>query len=347
MSVFQSGAKLDTRTEAEKLKDFLQKEVVASAAVVNWIEKVQSAWRKFPIFNQNGSGSCVMQTETKELGIMRWLKDNIYVHFSATHGYQQRINKPEAGMGAVDAREIAKKGITLEVLTPSQNLTDQQMDSAIVEEYKRKVGEIFAVSNYLHLAQKDIDAVASTIQATGKGVMLFFYFKIEEWTEHPKVLFPNLDLNASDTLRHAVCAVDYTLVNGKKCLIIEDSWGSSFGLAGQRVIDEDFFKARNWYAGYLVNFVFDGNIIKPKHTFLTDLEFNKPNPANEVKALQDCLKYEKLFPTNTDSTGFFGAITKKAVQDFQVRYNIANALNPSFGRVGPKTRAKLNEIFST
>lgn len=343
--IFQNGANIDSRPDEAKLKDFKQKEVVASAAPVTWVEKNPQSWRKFPIFNQDGSGSCVAQSEAKELGIMRWLKDHVYVHFSATHIYQQRSNKPQTGMQAWDARNIIRhNGATLEVLTPSQNMTDAQMDGALVEQYKKDVGRVFAVPNALDVVQKNIEQVASTIQATGKGCMVWFYFKIDEWTERPSVKYPTLDLNAGDTLRHSVCAVDYCLVNGKKSLIVEDSWGTSFGMAGQRVIDENFYKARNWYAGYLMNFKFDTNVVKPVHTFNSDLQFGDTKP--DVVALQDCLKYEGLFPSNADSTGYFGAITKKAVQNFQVKYGISNSSSAGFGRVGPKTRAELNEIFS-
>src|SRR3990167_10850265 len=129
MTNFQSGAQIDVRSETEKSKDFKFNEIVAAVNPVNWVEKTQSDWRKFPIFNQDGSGSCVAQTEAKELGVMRFLKDGIYVHFSATDIYQQRSNKPAGGMGAIDARSIVKNsGATLEVLAPSQAMTDGQMD---------------------------------------------------------------------------------------------------------------------------------------------------------------------------------------------------------------------------
>src|SRR3990167_6436993 len=93
-----TGANIDTRSKDEKLKDYEFKEVVASASPVAWSEKPQSAWRKFPIFNQNGSNSCVAQTLAKLLGILYWLKNQLYVHFSATHIYQRRSNKPSGGM---------------------------------------------------------------------------------------------------------------------------------------------------------------------------------------------------------------------------------------------------------
>lgn len=353
-----SGAVIDERPESEKEKDYRFEEIVAAINPVNWIEKSRDQWRKFPIFNQDGSGSCVAQTEAKEMGIMRWLRDKIYVHFSATDIYQRRSNKPAGGMAAVDARNIARKGATLEALVPSQGMNDGQMDSAAIEEYKRKVGEVFAVPNFVALPIKDIDTVASLIQTTGKGVMVWFYFEYREWTDTPQVMNPKLDLYAASTNRHSVTAVDFTLVNGKKALIIEDSWGPTFGLNGQRVITEDFYKARNWYAGYLVNFQFEDQtqplpqpqptpIPKPKYRFTKSLVFGTTNA--DVKALQDILRYEGLFPQNTASTGYYGAITAKGVYQFQVRHKVAPMaeLNALQGRrAGEKTIQKLNALYA-
>lgn len=352
---FSSGAVIDTRPEPEKQKDYKAAEVVASAAPVKWVEKKPSEWRKFPIFNQDGSGSCVAQTEAKELGVMRFLKDGQYVHFSATDIYQQRSNKPSAGMIAVDCRNIAKKGVTLEALVPSQNMSDAQMDAVKIEPYKREVGAVFAVPNYLELPIKDIDAVASVIQETKKAVMVWFFFENREWTDKPVVLNPNLDLYAASTARHSVAAVDFALVDGKKCLIIDDSWGSSYGQAGQRAISEEFYIARNWYASYLINFRFeDPNAPtpnKPRHTFNVNLTWSPtPKYGNaDIIALQDILKYEGLFPANVESTGYYGSITAKAVLAFQRKYQVGSEaeLASLEGKlVGTKTRAKLNQLYS-
>jgi hypothetical protein len=354
MNDFQSGAVLDTRPEAAKLKDFKFEELVSAADPVNWLEKPQDQWRKFPIFNQNGSGSCVAQTEAKELGIMRWLKDGNYVHFSATDIYQRRANKPAGGMGAADARAIVAKGATLEVLSPSQNMTDAQMDSAIVEPYKHEVGNVFSVPNYVEVSAKNIDTVASIIQRTKKGVMVWFYFEYQEWDQRPHVVNTTLDLYAPATARHSITGIDYTLLpGGKRAIIIEDSWGPNAGIGGQRIVDEDFFAARNWYAGYLLNFRFEDQtqpqptpIPKPHHVFNIDLEFSAVVTYNpEVIALQDCLKYEGVFPNNVVSTGYFGAVTKKSVQAFQIKHSITTVDGPGYGRVGPKTRAKLNLLY--
>lgn len=348
MSEIQSGALIDKRPVSEKEKDWKFREVVASADPVNWIEKPQDQWRKFPIFNQNGSGSCVAQTEAKELGIMRYLKDGNYVHFSASDIYQRRANRPESGMNAIDARKIATTGTTLEVLAPSQNLSDPQMDAQEIEPYKREVGKVFSISNYIEDPTKSIDTIASIIQKTQKGVMVWFYFEAQEWREKPVVINHNLDLTNPITLRHSVCAVDYLMLpTGEKALIIEDSWGTSYGMAGQRIIDECFFANRNWYAGHLINFKFDDQspAPRPHHVFLTDLVFNQ-STGSEVVALQECLKYEGLFPQNAESTGYFGGITLKAVKDFQIKHSITGPWDTAgYGRVGPKTRGKLNLIY--
>lgn len=359
---FRSGAAVDSRPEEAKLKDFKVEEIVAAFNPVNWVEKPQDQWRKFPIFNQDGSGSCVAQTEAKELGIMRWLKDKIYIHFSATDIYQRRTNKPASGMNAVDARSIAAKGVTLEDLAPSQGMSDAKMDAAVIEAYKREVGAVFAVPNYVALPTRDIDAIASVIQTTGKGVMVWFYFEYPEWSERPVVGNASLEL-LNATARHSVTAVDFFLLNGKKCLLIEDSWGVATGIGGQRVVDEVFFKARNWYAGYLVNFRFDDQSQpsplpqpqplpnptpgKPKHTFVGILTFGETN--DHIGALQDILKYEGLFPVNTASTGYYGALTARAVLQWQKKWAVApvEELDSLAGRrVGEKTIAKLNEIYA-
>ena len=344
--VLKSGANIDYRPASEKEKDYKIEEFVTSFAPVNWRERPESEWRQFPIFHQDGSGSCVSQSMAKMMGILYWLKNNSYVHFSATDIYRRRSNKPESGMIGVDAFQIARDGVTLEVLVPSQNMTDQQMDSIDVEEYKIEVGKIFKIGNYIFLPTNDIEAVASVIQVTQKPVMVWFYFKYNEWDkEIPEIINQALNVNDDGVGRHSVTAVDFTLYNGKKALIIEDSWGPSSGKGGRRIITEDFFVKRNFFAAYTMNFRFDEKPEKPQYTFNNDLEFNQTN--EEIKILQNVLKYENLFPVNVESTGYFGAVTKKAVGEFQLKYGVVdNVDSPGYGRVGPKTRAKLNELYS-
>ena len=347
------GALIDSRPESEKEKDYRLEEIVASVAPVEWIEKKESEWRKFPIFDQNGSGSCVAQTARKMLGVYCQLKGGGFVPLSASHIYQRRVNRPDGGMIADDCFKIMQKGTTLELFAQSEKLSDSKMDAVVVSEFDAKIGEAFKIGNYVVAGAKDIDLVASLIQQTGKAVMVWFYFKNDEWKAVPEIKYPDLSLTGSSTARHSVAAVDFTLYKGKKALIIDDSWGPNAGNgAGQRIITEDFFKERNWFVAHFMNFSFEENkkddtISKPKYTFTKDLEFSDTYKTDsDVIALQDILKYEGFFPINTDSTGYFGSITKKAVQQFQTKYSIAIPSDPGYGRVGPKTRAKLNELYA-
>lgn len=332
-----TGALQDDRSFADIEKDYLFKEIVANAEIVDWKEKTN--WNKYPIFDQNGSGSCVAQSVAKMLGIIYSKVNNgEYVHFSATHVYQQRSNKPEGGMIGVNALDIARNGITLEDLVPSQKMTDYQMDSVIIPDYKKKVGEIFKVSNYVLLPTQDIDIIASTIQKTGKPVMVWFYFNHDEWTTWPEIK-RELVVYGSNTSRHSVVAVDFFLKNGKKYLVIEDSWGTSYGEKGQRFISEDFFKVRNFFSAYMLNFKFNTQeVLKPILNIQNTLK--KGMQSIEVINLQDILKYLGLFPSNVDSTGYFGSITEKAVKDFQKKYNLIVD-----GIVGQSSINKLKELI--
>lgn len=337
-----TGALLDTRPTYEKEKDYKFEEIVASVNPVNWVEK--TTWRKFPIFNQNGSGSCVAQTMAKLIGVLYWLKNQIYVHFSATHIYQRRCNQGP-GMIGVDAFNIAREGVTLEELVPSQSMTDEQMDSARIESYKEEVGKIFKIGNFVILPVMDIDTIASVIQTTGKAVMTWFYFMTSEWTNEPEIKFPDLKVDGQGVVRHSVTAVDFMIYKGNKCLVIEDSWGTGYGLAGQRIISEDFFKKRNWFAAYPIGFKFDEatDPNKPKYTFTKTLRYSATFFVDQdVKALQDILKYEGLFPSNVDCTGYYGSITSRAVGEFRVKYNL-----PGKSAVvdGPVIE-KLNNLYS-
>lgn len=340
------GAEIDLRSPEEQAKDYSFEETVSASSIeeVDWKEKKESEWRSFPIFNQNGSGSCVAQTMAKILGVMFWLKYQTYIHFSATHIYQRRSNKPNSGMIGINAFQIAQEGTTLEALTPSQNMTDQEMDSVIIEDYKKKVGDVFKIRNYLTITDTgNIDKIASIIQKTGKPVMVWFYFKSKEWTTVPTIKDKSATISNSN--RHSVTAVDFTLYKGEKALIIEDSWGTSYGKAGRRIITEEFFKARNWFSAYAMNFNFEESDKQVKYTFKNEMYFGQTN--NDIAKMQDVLKAEGCFPTNIGSTGYYGNITAKAVYKFQVKYNVASMteLDALAGKVvGPKTLKALNSV---
>lgn len=355
------GALDDTRSAEQKAKDFTFDEIVASAAPVVWKEK--STWRKFPIFNQNGSGSCVAQTMAKLVGILYSEKFKEYVHFSASHLYQRRSNKPQGGMIATNVFDLARESVTLESLAPSQNMSDSQMDAVSVAPVKNEVGKLFKIGNYVTVPVKDIDTVASIIQQTNKGLMVWFYFSLAEWR---KAVPEMLDVNMlkQGALHHSVAAVDFLILSsaqtsdkrfwGKKAIVVEDTAWPETGRSGQRFITEDFFKKRNTFVGYPISFKFDDSLpveTAPRFNFETDLKYNTEVSYASVVALQKILRFEGLFPTNIDCTGIYGAVTAKAVVAYQLKYGLIKAeqvaeFSGVNSAVGPRTRAHLNAKYN-
>ena len=82
--------------------------------------------------------------------------------------------------------------------------------------------------------------------------------------------------------------------------------------------------------------------------------FKKGASNSDVKRLQILLNSDpdtRIANTGVGSPGnetnSFGSLTEKAVQKFQEKYGIAKKGDVGYGSVGPKTRAKLNEISGT
>lgn len=230
-------------------------------------------------------------------------------------------------MAMYDMWNIAKKGIPPKIITNVSIKSDSDCDNYKLESWKKDVGNIFAVNGEpIYLPQGDIETVASVIQTTNKAVILQMYFTAEEWsTFFPEVKNFNLDYNSA--LHHFVVAVDFTMYNGKKCLVIEDSaW---FGGQSVRFVSEDFFKNRNVNNSYSMNFKFNTS--------------NEPHPAfdGSIISFQKCMRSIGLFPTNISFIENFGPVTKKACLDFQTKYG----LNPS-GKIDDQTSAFLLKMFT-
>ena len=69
--------------------------------------------------------------------------------------------------------------------------------------------------------------------------------------------------------------------------------------------------------------------------------------GDDVKALQEFLASDPTVYPEGEATGFFGAMTRKAVQRFQEKHGIAQSGDQGYGDVGPATRAKLSELKSS
>ncbi len=69
-------------------------------------------------------------------------------------------------------------------------------------------------------------------------------------------------------------------------------------------------------------------------------ELERGGRGEDVTRLQQLLAKDPSIYPEGQVTGFYGALTQKAVRAFQKKYGISQV-----GRVGPQTLAKLNEVF--
>lgn len=351
------GALVDDRPPAVQELDPKFSEIAAAPVQPVWREKKDSELRVFGHQDQDGQSSCVANSGRKAMRVNFAVNHKMFdLDFSSMDIYRRRANYPDGGMAMDDLFRIMGNGVTLYALAPSDGESEDFVNRFKRETYMARVAEVFKVGNGqgIYLPIGNIDAVASVIERTKKGVVLFYYFTQAEWSRvYPEVLYPGLGLRADSTLRHAVTAVDYTLRNGKKCLVIDDS--ALFAGLDRRFITEGFHTNRNFNAAYPMNFVFDAQeddaAHKPQHFFGEDMSYSQQ--TTQVAWLQKCLQFDGTFPANievtTGATANYLGLTAQAVLAFQKKYSVASnaELDAIAGKkVGPSTRAKLNQLFA-
>lgn len=331
------------------VKNYQLEELVAGAAGINYSPTDPTRWKVYPKRNQAQSNTCVAQTIAKMAGILREQKTGEYVEYSATPTYQQRVNKPGAGMVGTDALDLWRKdGVTLESLVQSQGMVDTQVDAAQVNEYEKQVGAISRLDAYVLLPARDFDLAVSTMLATGKPLMVWHRWNYSEWDIEVPTLKAadgaSLEGHHSTTLTPNI-----GIYQGKQGATTEDSWGN-VGVEGMGVrwLTREFYNARNTFAAYPTTFKTYAEMgidpAKPKYSFTRNLQYGA-RLDKDVRALQDVLKYENLYPANHDSTGNYLEVTRKCVLAWQVKHGVpTDGLDGAL--VGAKTRKALNDIYA-
>ncbi len=326
------GVAEDPRTDEQKALDYSHHDILGGSPAL-WTEK--TSWTTLDLRKQSSSSSCGMQAGAKAITFF----DSSVM---SALPYKFRSNYPSLGMYQQDVGSIlVNKKTTTEVLAPSEEMTEDQMNSAVIpnlREHGISAYYFLPVGNALNM-----DLLAQALQQ-GHSLHIGLSSNIDEWTDVPKVLTEPL------TFSHFVCSVpnNFLLHNGEKAVIIDDSCNaySTLGGTGQRILTESFIKARVWGIMALIPLLVTTQT-KPVHTFNADLSFG--STGVDVKALQDILKYEKVMPSEIDSTGYFGTLTKAAVIKLQEKY-ATEILKPAnlthgTGYVGTLTRTWLNKNY--
>lgn len=308
------GALLDERPKSRIiLEDVPFDEIVAKSNDVDWREIPKDEVRQFGVQNQYFQSSCVAHTRRKLRRILWKVNKGWDVDFSEGYIYRKRANYPSEGMAAYDAIKIDKEGVPLRDLLPTEGFTEAKMNQLKIEPYHEAVGKVFSINDDVVFSTGDLFTPSATIQLTKKGVMMWFYFTFSEWArEVPQVIESGLRAIDRRAIRHSVVGVEPALYHGMKGVWIEDS--AHFGGFNRRFITQDFYENRNFWASYPINFVFEPQTeILKKLTKTAKLGDNN----NDVKNIQDFLKKHGTFPRNVESTGYYGALTARAVKEWQ------------------------------
>ena len=239
---------------------------------------------------------------------------------------------------------LVKFGIIPEKLMASDGLNEEEMNNNVDKLASfETIAKIYKSGNYFYL-QNNIDAVAS-ILAKGKSVIIGVGFGNGEWNMEVPII-KETDVN----YRHAIVALPYSFFNyqGKKSILIQDSWGINSGIKGRRIITEDWFNEKRiftamWFEDISNLSLLNSQIEKPKYKFTRILTTGMR--GYDIAMLQRCLGYLKdkdgyLFPLITETTGYYGGITRKAVERYQQML-----LLPITGVVDDETIIELNKDF--
>jgi len=343
-----NGLLEDPRTNEERAKDYKAEECNMNIAFSSsphlptyeeWLKSDSSNWMKLiSVHNQNGSGSCVANACAMLAAIHNAQEERVFLKMSARWIYPHRMNRPGEGMYFNDAAQIlVDHGSIPQLLVPSDDLTEEQMQivpEARFESFKT-IAKIFAPKNYYWLDFK-IDDFAK-ISMEGKPILMGLRFNDGEWNKDVPTT-----ITKDTKYCHAICVLPNSAFryNGKKALMIVDSWGINNGMKGFRIITEDWFEKNRVMAGIY----FDN----PKNPTIEndygkgwkfDNDLGWGSFHDDVEKLQLVLKHRYgIF--KVDVTGKYYGYTQECVRQLQLLFGI----DPT-GYFGPLTRKALNSVL--
>ncbi len=277
---------------------------------------------KLKVKDQNGRPACVgfsasLIKEEKEL------REKNNIEFDADHLYAEckKIdNYPGAGTYLnMPFKIMLKNGI--------KELNGTEADMA-----KYRIGGYVALDDLSH------EGLKRAIYQWGAVVAGYAYSRqgwATEYIRPPKA--------EEATTGHAVALTGWN----PDYLIGQNSFGKEWGREGMFFVSKDYrpFAAyaiivdlpNNWQELLDANV----NLPKPTYFFTNNLYYGLIN--DEVKMLQDALKWAGCLEKTQESTGYFGSKTLEAVKLYQQRKGI----QPVSGYVGPLTRASLNNQLNS
>lgn len=374
-----NGVVEDTRSQEEKDKDYQTKEIVAMGVTENVFRSISDIKeiRHYNLRNQGQGNSCMANGGAKVLEAIYTTFTGKKVKLSSNPIYNIRSNKPNAGMVLGNLMDILKTRNTCDYsLSPSDNLTDQQIDSLEFPANFESLNNISVPTGYSYPKQ-DFYYIASLIQKFG-AVIGMCRCTFQEWCRSIPKANPNSKFTGE--VGHGWAFTDRILFKNTEFLVMEDSWGflynydedsiltkdeiSWLSSNGIRLITKEFFDSNIIGVGLMTNFYFDtpdmDRVKLMEKDTVKNIVFTNPlsygRSSNDIKNLQSFLQYTGDMPILQDkygniveNTGNYLEITRKAVLKFQLRELSAyrdEVVSLNGKTFGVKSIKRANEIIS-
>lgn len=333
--IYGTGAVKDTYDH----RDYQWEEIAHGSDPFNWTKgfNIEEKVGKIQPKDQNGSSSCGGQAWAMYMAVLEAIFNGSLEERSAKFIYAQTHVNGGGSAGRTNCELCKKQGVSLETLCPSYENGNPPSEAFMVRDTditpEAKENALKNKSLSYAFVTPDIDTIAQALEINHGVVIGISGENNGTW----RTAFPLPP--TTEQWRHWVYVGKAKLINGKKYLGLINSWGD-VGEDGWQWISEDYFRALKGsavWSGWTM--VYDSNpILKPHYTFTKLLRYGMTDP--DVKQLQECLKYEGLFP-QIQTTNYFGKITREAVKKFQSKHSLQVD-----GIVGKYTRERLNSIYS-
>ena len=200
------------------------------------------------IEDQGSSSSCVSQSWSTYAEILDKIETGKPIHISARGIYSLIFIPPDGGAYLYKGGSILiHRGGVEESITPSymdgNPPTEEFMRIRNDSDLAIRNAGIRKISGYA-VVSSDIEEMARAIQINN-GVVFGVIGDNAGWqTAYP------LPPTTSTTWGHAILAIGFKIINGKKHIIFQNSWSLGWGDNGFGYLSEDYFKAGRVIDGY-------------------------------------------------------------------------------------------------
>lgn len=310
MELFPTGALPDTRPEKEQEKDYLVEEILTGAPVPFQNKMVEKL--TVTVYSQEYTSSCVphaflTQLEYEGIGNKR----------SQLRAYRKRSNYPSEGSNGVDMYNQIRDG--------QSPLAEAAVTKGMRESAANALPYVSGqktLPDFNYFIFKDYKKIPGAV-AEGRAVTIFIYATTKEWSAE-YVTVQEEDLNPSTAIvRHAIVLIpkgDF-MKDGTEWLSVHDS--APFGKRHLRYISNDFLMKRCYFAAEVMK----KQIVPPPVEASTPTQVCAfGERGDNVRALQKYLAKNGYLEAQY-ITGFYGALTARAVLWYQLKKNDKFSVN--------------------